>query len=109
MRRGFTGAWGSAELSAVTFDGAKLSFVRTIRMGDREFSMSYAGTLEDGVLDGAFTTDGGSFAVKGVRPTPSQRSGRTRGGVDHRRGTWSGDRRAKSSEGSLREVFALFT
>ncbi len=65
-----TGTWGSAELSAVAFDGAKLTFARTIRMGEQEFTMTYTGTLKDGVLDGAFTTDRGTFAAKGTRPKP---------------------------------------
>ncbi|MEN6425246.1 MAG: hypothetical protein ABFE13_07780 [Phycisphaerales bacterium] len=66
----FTGKWGRDDLSNVKFDGQKLTFTRTVRFGDNEFSMDYAGTLKDGKLTGAFSTDNGEFPANGVRFKP---------------------------------------
>jgi len=45
----WTAKWGASDLSNVKFDGQKLSFVRTMKFGDNEFSMSDKWTLsEDG-------------------------------------------------------------
>ena len=49
----FTGKWGPAELTNVKFDGQKLTFARTVKFGDNEFTMTYAGTLKDGKIAGA--------------------------------------------------------
>jgi hypothetical protein len=65
-----TGKWGSSDLSNVKFDGQKLTFVRTIKFGDQEFSMNYAGTLKDGKLAGTVSSDRGEFAVNGTRKKP---------------------------------------
>lgn len=66
----FTAKWGSNELSNVKFDGQKLTFTRTIRFGDNEFSMDYAGTVKDGKLTGALASDQGEFPANGVRIKP---------------------------------------
>lgn len=65
-----TGKWGSSELSDVKFDGQKLTFVRTLRFGDREFSMSYSGTLKDDKLIGTMSGERGDFAANGIRKKP---------------------------------------
>jgi hypothetical protein len=65
-----TGKWGAGELTNVKFDGQKLTFARTVRWGDNEFTMTYAGTLKDGKIAGAFTTDNGEFAANGARAKP---------------------------------------
>jgi hypothetical protein len=65
-----TGKWGSSDLSNVKLDGDKLSFVRTMKFGDQEFSMNFAGTLKDGKLAGAVSNDQGEFEVKGIRRKP---------------------------------------
>ena len=44
------GTWGWSPVSNVKFDGQKLTFVRTVRFGDQEFTLNYAGTLKDGKL-----------------------------------------------------------
>lgn len=62
-----TGKWGAGELTNVKFDGQKLTFARTVRWGDNEFAMNYAGTLKDGKIAGAFSTDNGEFAANGAR------------------------------------------
>jgi hypothetical protein len=65
-----TGKWGSTELSNVKFEDGKLSFVRTIKFGDRQFSMTYNGTLENGKLTGTLSSDRGQFAANGARKKP---------------------------------------
>jgi hypothetical protein len=66
----FAGKWGSADLSNAKFDGQKLTFTRTVKFGDNEFTMNYAGTLKDGKITGAFSTDNGEFAANGARKKP---------------------------------------
>ena len=65
-----SGKWGSEALSDVKFQDGKLTFVRTIRLGDREFSLDYAGTLKDGRITGTMSSDQGEFNVNGVRFKP---------------------------------------
>jgi hypothetical protein len=64
------GKWGSEALSDVKFQDGKLTFVRTIQFGDQEFSMDYAGTLEDGRITGTMSSDRGEFAANGARFKP---------------------------------------
>ena len=64
------GKWGSSELSDVKFDGSKLTFVRTLKFGDREFSTNYSGTLKDGKLTGTMSGERGDFAANGTRKKP---------------------------------------
>ncbi len=64
------GKWGSSELSDVKFDGQKLTFVRTMRFGDRESSTNYSGTLKDGKLTGTMSGERGDFAANGTRKKP---------------------------------------
>ncbi len=66
----FTGKWGAGDLTNVKFDGQKLTFTRTLKFGDNEFTMTYAGTLKDGKIAGAFSTDNGEFAANGARKKP---------------------------------------
>jgi hypothetical protein len=65
-----TGKWGSQELSDVKFEDGKLTFVRTIRFGDQEFTMEYEGTLKDGKITGTMSSDRGEFAANGARRKP---------------------------------------
>ena len=64
------GKWGSNDLSNVKLQDGKLSFVRTVRFGDQEFSMNYNGTLKDGKLTGTMSSDRGEFAANGARLKP---------------------------------------
>jgi len=66
----FTGKWGSAELTNVKFDGQKLTFTRALKFGDNEFTMTYTGTVQNGKITGAFSTDNGEFAANGARKKP---------------------------------------
>ncbi len=65
-----TAKWGRDDLSNVKFDGQKLTFTRTVRWGDNEFSLDYVGTLKDGKLTGAMSSDQGEFGANGVRIKP---------------------------------------
>jgi hypothetical protein len=65
------GKWGSRdELSDVNFQDGKLTFVRTIKFGNQEFKMDYAGSLKDGKITGTMSSDQGEFAVNGARKKP---------------------------------------
>ena len=65
-----TGKWGSSELANVKFKDGKLTFTRTIRFGDNEFTMNYIGSLEDGKLVGLLSSDRGEFPANGARKKP---------------------------------------
>ncbi|TKJ32504.1 MAG: hypothetical protein CEE38_23075 [Planctomycetes bacterium B3_Pla] len=65
-----TGKWGSSELSNVKFKDGKLTFTRTIRFGDNEYTMNYIGSLEDGKLVGLLSSDRGEFPANGARKKP---------------------------------------
>ena len=62
--------WGRDEVSNLKFDGQKLSFTRTVRWGDNEFTLDYAGTLKDGKLTGTLSSDNGDFPANGVKIKP---------------------------------------
>jgi hypothetical protein len=65
------GKWGRDEqLSDVKFQDGKLTFVRTVGPADRQFTMSYEGTLKDGRLEGTLSSDWGELAAVGARPKP---------------------------------------
>lgn len=65
-----TGKWGSSELSNVKFEDGKLTFTRTVRFGDNEFTMNYIGSLEDGKLVGLLSSNRGEFPANGARKKP---------------------------------------
>ena len=64
------GKWGSNDLSNVKFQDGKLTFVRTVRFGDQEFTMNYSGTLKEGKITGTMSSDRGEFAANGARIKP---------------------------------------
>jgi hypothetical protein len=64
------GKWGSTPLSDVKFDGQKLTFVRTVRFGDNEFTMNYAGTVTDGKITGTMSSDRGDMPANAVKKKP---------------------------------------
>lgn len=66
----YSGKWGREDLSNVKFDGQKLTFVRTVRWGDNEFTLDYAGTLKDGKLIGTLSSDNGEFPANGIKIKP---------------------------------------
>jgi len=62
--------WGSSEISNIKFEGNKLTFTRTMRFGDQEFTSSFTGMLENGKLDGLTSSDRGEFPIKGAPKIP---------------------------------------
>jgi hypothetical protein len=64
------GKWGSSPLSNVKFDGQKLTFVRTVRFGDNEFTMDYSGTVTDGKITGTMSSDRGDMPANAVKKKP---------------------------------------
>jgi hypothetical protein len=66
----YSGMWGGSKLSNIKLEGNKLTFDRTIRFGDNEFTMNYAGTVQDGKLTGAWSSDRGEFETNGVKTKP---------------------------------------
>jgi uncharacterized repeat protein (TIGR02543 family) len=66
-RGAITGKWGSTDLSNMKFDGRKLTFVRTMKFGDQEFSMNFAGIWKAGkVIAGTVSNDQGEFMIIGI-------------------------------------------
>ncbi|HSW01779.1 MAG TPA: hypothetical protein VLI39_16540 [Sedimentisphaerales bacterium] len=66
----YSGKWGREDLSNVQFDGQKLSFTRTVRWGENEITLDYAGTLKDGKLVGTLSSDNGDFPANGTKIKP---------------------------------------
>lgn len=66
----FTAKWGRDDLSNVKFDGQKLTFERTVRWGDNEFTLDYVGTLKGDKLTGTLSSDNGEFPANGTRIKP---------------------------------------
>jgi hypothetical protein len=64
------GKWGRDPVSNLKFDGQKLTFERTVRFGDNEFTLDYAGTLKDGKLIGTLSSDQGEFPANGTKIKP---------------------------------------
>jgi len=64
------GKWGASDLSNVKLEGDKLTFTRTVRFGENEFTMNFAGTVKDGKLTGQWSSDRGEFEANGVKMTP---------------------------------------
>jgi hypothetical protein len=64
------GKWGSSELSDVKYEDGKLTFIRTMGRGDRQFTTDYEGTLKDGKLMLTITNDFGEMSAVGERPKP---------------------------------------
>ncbi len=65
------GTWegrrGQSTISEVKFEDGKLTFTRTIKFGDREFTSTYEGTVEGDQITGAFTSDRGEREANATR------------------------------------------
>jgi hypothetical protein len=64
------GKWGSDDLAAVKFEGDKLTFVRTVKFGDNEFSLKYSGTVANGKITGTLSGDQGDLPANAARKKP---------------------------------------
>ena len=65
-----SGRWGGSELSGVKFDGQKLTFTRTLKFQDSDFTSTYAGTVKEGKLTGQWSSDRGEYEASGVKMKP---------------------------------------
>ncbi len=62
-----TALYGAMPVQNVTMEGDKINFKITMSFGDRDFEMDFAGTVEDGKLNGELTTSMGSQQVSGTK------------------------------------------
>ena len=66
----YSAKWGQDELSDVNFIDGKLTFIRTIGRGERQFTSNYEATLNDDKLTGTMTNNWGETSFVCVRPKP---------------------------------------
>jgi len=60
---------GENTISDVKFEGGKLTFTRTSKFGDREFTMTFAGTVEGDNIKGVFSSERGDREANATRIT----------------------------------------
>lgn len=69
--RNLSGKWvsqrGESAVTDLALEGPDLSFKRTMRFQDREFTSAFTGTLERNTLTGTMKSDRGEAVVKGER------------------------------------------
>jgi hypothetical protein len=66
------GQRGESTISDIKFEAGKLTFTRTIRFGDREFSMTYEGTIEGDNMKGVFSGERGEREANATRVTSAK-------------------------------------
>ncbi len=59
--------YGSMPVEDVKIEGDNISFKITMAFGDREFTMDFAGKVQDGKLNGELTTGNGSSKIAGTK------------------------------------------
>jgi hypothetical protein len=63
---------GENTISDVKFEGGKLTFTRTGKFGDREFTMTFEGTVEDDNIKGVFKGERGEWEINATRITAAK-------------------------------------
>jgi hypothetical protein len=65
--------FGFSDLKDVKFEGGKLTFVQVNRFRGEEFTSDFSGTLKDGKLTGALSSERGDFDFEGalMQPKPA--------------------------------------
>jgi len=64
---------GENTISDIKFEGGKLTFTRTSKFGDREFTMTFAGTVEGDNIKGVFSSErGGDREANATRITAAK-------------------------------------
>jgi hypothetical protein len=58
---------GENTISDVKFEAGKLTFTRTSKFGDREFTMTFAGTVEGDSIKGMFSSEHGEREINATR------------------------------------------
>lgn len=66
------GRRGESTISDVKFEAGKLTFTRTIKFGDREFTMTYEGTVEGDNMTGVFWSERGEREANATRVTEAK-------------------------------------
>lgn len=63
------GRRGESTISDVKFEGGKLTFTRTSRFGEREFTSTFEGTVEGDNMEGVFRSERGEREANATRVT----------------------------------------
>jgi hypothetical protein len=63
---------GENAISDVKFEAGKLTFTRTSKFGDREFTMTFAGTVEGDNIKGVFSSERGEREANATRVTSAK-------------------------------------
>ena len=63
---------GENTISDVKFEGGKLTFTRTSKFGDREFTMTFEGTVEGDNIKGVFKGEHGEWEINATRITAAK-------------------------------------
>jgi hypothetical protein len=63
---------GENTISDVKFEVGKLTFTRTSKFGDREFTMTFAGTVEGDSIKGVFSSERGEREINATRITTTK-------------------------------------
>ena len=70
----FDGQWtskpGSSEISDLKFESGKLTFVRKLRLNERDIRVTFAGKIQGNRVTGTLSSQLGNFAVSGTRVQP---------------------------------------
>lgn len=62
-----SGLYGSTAVEKISLDGNKVSFVSTVKFGDREFTSDFKGTIDGDSLTGEITSGQGNRKVTGKK------------------------------------------
>lgn len=63
---------GENTISDVKFEAGKLTFTRTSKFGDREFTMTFEGTVEGDNINGVLKSERGEFKINATRITSAK-------------------------------------
>ena len=66
------GRRGESTISDVKFEAGKLTFTRTNKFGDREFTMTFEGTVEGDNIKGVFSSERGDREANATRVTAAK-------------------------------------
>jgi len=73
----YTGQWisvmGVNDMKDVSFADSKLKFTQVFRIGDQDYTSTFAGSIKAGKLSGLLTSDQGEIDIKGQRVPRSPR------------------------------------
>jgi len=76
VNRDLSGLWGSLPVKKIELDGDKVSFKAVVKWGEREFPVSFAGTIQEDAITGELTSAQGTSKVTGKKRPARPRGGR---------------------------------